>query len=121
MIAKLHTRCAAVAIGIVALLASPATASDFGPMAWQALFTLAAVGALALVLGAITSAVLAMAFRRKSVWFLIPVFTVCWFLAIFGLWQLSMWYTSRTTVPEEPVQLRIPSPEEYSAPESESK
>lgn len=82
------TVCFAIALGILALNPSLALASDFGPMVRDVMLMLAAIGGVALILGAATAAILVRAFRRKWVWFLIPPFAVCWFAVVLGLHEL---------------------------------
>lgn len=63
-------------------------ASDYSQMVGDALIFLFVAGGLAILLGAGTSAVLVSLSRRKSFWFLSPVFAVGWFGLILGVFEL---------------------------------
>jgi len=59
-------------------------ASDFGGMVRDALWSFAAIGAVALLLGAGTSAFLVAVTNRKWVWWMSPLFAALW-LALIAL------------------------------------
>ncbi len=103
----------AVAPAIVALVPSSAAASDFGPMAMGILMILAAFAGAALVLGIATAGGLAWYTRRKWVWFLIPVFAVCWLGVILLVHEVWINWNARTQSarPETVVPVPFPAPE----------
>lgn len=107
--------CNAIGLGMVALHPSPALASDYGPMVTQLLFMLAVMSGVALILGGITGAFLVWVYRRKWFWFLIPIFAICWFGVVFGLFQLWMnrdAHRYKNWTPRKvPVQVPTPSPD----------
>ena len=105
--------CLAVALGIVALVPSPVAASDFGMMARQILLILAAIGGAALILGVATAGGLVWYYRRKWIWFLIPIFAVCWLgviLVVHEVW-INWRAGPQRARPETSVPVPIPAPE----------
>jgi len=90
-------------LAVVALSPSRALASDYSQLVYEALLFLVAVGGIGLVLGAMTSAIAARAWRRKWVWWLCPGFAVFWAAVIIGLFNLWGEVESSQAPPEVPV------------------
>ena len=90
------TVCCLVVLGTLALIPSPALASfgkeNLDKLIVEVLLFFASIAGMALILGATSTAVLVWAIGRKWAWFLTPIFAVCWFaviVGIFNLWQMS--------------------------------
>ena len=93
-----------------ALNPSPTLASDFGPLVWHALFMLAAMGGVALILGATTAAVLVRACGRRRIWLLTPNFAIGWFAVVLGIHELCLYLSGLSQSPEPP-PIPVPVPE----------
>lgn len=93
-----------LAPALLMLTPSPVLASDFGAVVWDALLMLAIVGTGGLILAAATAALLVRVYRRRWVWFLVPVFVIAWSAAILGLLELWGSYQYEAAPPEVPVQ-----------------
>lgn len=74
-----------VCVGMLTLNTSPALASDYGPLVREALGEFVILCGVSIILGTMTAGALVWVSRRKWVWFLIPMFGICWFAVILGL------------------------------------
>ena len=93
---------------------SPVLASDYGPMVREILGEFVILCGVSVILGTMTAGALVWFSRRKWVWFLIPVFGICWFAVILGLHEAwgNITYSPGSGSREPTIPIPGPAPEE---------